>query len=176
MLRKKYKKFFAGAVMGAKYKAFEILLIAEQIERNGAAFYRKAAELFDEQKLRDLFFHLADWEVEHEKTFAEMKREVSEEMNEVRFFNADDYMSANPQVMAGLAAFAIRPDPAEELRGLEGREEILKNALKKEEDTIVFYRGLKGFTRGAAAKEKIKEIIKEEKKHIGILGQSLKGL
>ena len=162
--------------MGAKYNAFEVLSIAEKIERNGAVFYHKAAELFDEPKLRDLFFNLADWEVKHEEIFAEMKKEVTKEMNEVRFFDADDYMSANPQVMASLAAFAIRPDPAEELKGLEGREQILKNALKKEKDTVVFYRGLKNFTRGAAAKEKIKEIIEEEKRHIGILKQSLKGL
>lgn len=162
--------------MAAKYNAFEVLLIAEQVERNGAEFYRKAAGLFEEEKLRELFFNLAEWEDNHEKTFADMKKAITEDMTEALFFDPDDYMSANPQVMAGLAAFAIRPNPAAELRGIENREEILRNALQKEKDTIVFYRGLKNFARDGGAKKKIAEIIKEEKRHVRMLKQSLEWL
>ena len=162
--------------MEAKYNAFEILTIAEKVEHNGAVFYYKAAEMFDDVELRKLFVRLADWELIHEEVFAKMKVELGKEAYESEVFEPDNYMSANPQVMAGLAAFAIKPDPAEELTGLESREEILKNALQKEKDTIVFYRGLKGFCRDKAAKKQIGDIIEQEKRHISILQQSLEQL
>jgi rubrerythrin len=82
--------------MAAKYNAFEVLLIAEQVERNGAEFYRKAAGLFEKEKLRELFFDLAEWEDKHEKTFAEMKRQVKEGMTEVRFFDCCVCNQAKP--------------------------------------------------------------------------------
>ena len=110
--------------MGTKYKAYDILTIAEQVERNGAAFYRRAAEMFGDAELRVMLFRLADWEVKHEETFANMKRELADDLSDVRFFDPDNYMSANPQVMASLAAFAIRRDPASEISGSEDREEI----------------------------------------------------
>ena len=52
-----------GIIMDIEFNAFEAFEIAERIERNGAKFYSKAAELFDEAlyehgvdvgKLRDL--------------------------------------------------------------------------------------------------------------------------
>ena len=162
--------------MEAKYNAFEILTIAEKVERNGAVFYHKAAELFDDAELRKLFVRLADWELKHEEVFAKMKVELGQEAYESEVFELDNYMSANPQVMAGLAVFAVKPDPAEELTGQENKEEILKNALQKEKDTIVFYRGLKSFCRDKAAKKKVGGIIEQEERHIGILKQSLEQL
>ena len=36
--------------------------IAEKIERNGAKSYRRAAELFDDSRTRNMFLRLGDWE------------------------------------------------------------------------------------------------------------------
>ncbi len=41
--------------MGVEFNAFEAFEIAEKIERNGARFYRRAAELFDDPGLAKLF-------------------------------------------------------------------------------------------------------------------------
>ena len=73
--------------------------------------------------------------------------------------------------MAGLAVFGIRSNPADELSGRESETEILKSAIEKEKDSIVFYSGLKDFTPAEIAKEKIDEIIQEELRHIRILNK-----
>ena len=76
--------------------------------------------------------------------------------------------------MAGLAVFGIRSDPARELHGRQNRTDILRRAVEKEKDSVVFYHGLKEFVPAEADKRKIDDIIKEEMKHIVILDQSLK--
>ena len=56
----------------------EVLDIAQQIERNGVAFYEKAIELFDKPTPRVIFRTLAQRELEHEKIFGEMKQTLVE--------------------------------------------------------------------------------------------------
>jgi len=159
--------------MDIKFNAFEVFEIAEKIERNGAKFYRKAAELFDEPSIRETFLELANWERTHEEVFADMRKQLSEQSRELRTFEPENDMVISAQAMAGLAVFAINPDPSEELTGKEGKKEIFEKALRKEEDSIVYYVGLKDFVSDRAGKDKIDDIIREELRHIGILNQAL---
>jgi len=159
--------------MTVTFNAFEIFEIAEQIERNGTNFYIRAAELFDDSKTSELFLRLAEWERQHEEIFAQMRQQLSEQDQQESALEPDDLMP-NPRVMAGLAVFGIRTDPVKELNGRQSRTDILRRAVEKEKDSIVFYHGLKGFVSVEADKEKIDDIIKEEMKHIVILDQSLK--
>jgi rubrerythrin len=48
--------------MSITFNAFEIFEIAEQIERNGVKFYRKAAKGISDQDLRQTLLELADME------------------------------------------------------------------------------------------------------------------
>ena len=61
--------------MGMPFNADEVFEMAEQIERNGARFYRTAAEKFPE--VNPLLLELAAMEDKHEKTFAAMRSELS---------------------------------------------------------------------------------------------------
>lgn len=158
--------------MRAELNAFEVLQIAEQIERNAVRFYRKAAELFVEQSAHKMFLELADWEAKHEEVFAEMRKRLSEEMPEQQISISEDILY-KPKAMAGLAVFGIRPDPGNELSGMENITDILKTAIEKEKDSIVYYIGLKDFVSDRFDKDKIDDIIKEEMKHINILRESL---
>ena len=159
--------------MTVTLNAFEVFEIAEQIEQNGTNFYIRAAELFDDIKIREMFLRLAEWERQHEQTFAQMKEQLSEQDRQESYSNADDLLP-DPRVMAGLAVFGIRSDPTKELHGRQSRTDILRRAVEKEKDSIVFYHGLKEFVPAEADKEKIDDIIKEEMRHIVILDQSLK--
>lgn len=159
--------------MTVTFNAFEVFEIAEQIEQNGTNFYIRAAELFDDFKIREMFLRLAEWERQHEITFNRMKEQLSEKDRQESSSNADDLLP-DPRVMAGLAVFGIRSDPAKELHGRQSRTDILRRAVEKEKDSIVFYHGLKEFVPAEADKEKINDIIKEEMRHIVILDQSLK--
>lgn len=159
--------------MNVTFNAFEVFEIAEQIERNGINFYIRAAELFDDPNTSEMFLRLAEWEKEHERLFARMKQQLSEQSRQASTSEPDDLLP-DPRVMAGLAVFGIRADPAEELRGRQDKTDIIRRAVEKEKNSIVFYHGLKEFILAEAGKEKIDDIIKEEMRHIVILDQSLK--
>lgn len=159
--------------MGVTFNAFEIFEIAEKIERNGVKFYRRAAELFDDSRTHNMFLQLADWETTHEKVFADMRNELSAQGPELRTFQLENELLPDAQAMAGLAVFGIKPDPSDELTGEESITDILKSAIEKEKDSIVFYTGLKDFVPARAGKDKIDDIIREEMRHICILNQSL---
>jgi rubrerythrin len=156
-----------------QFSAFEILSIAEKMERNGAAFYHKAAGFFEDTKLRAVLHHLADWESRHEQFFADLKRRVEQKVGKVMTFYPDRYMSGDPRLLDGLAKEALNPDPSQELSGTESKIEILRKALKKEEDAISFFTGLEQWARDLAANDEIREIIEEEQRHVRILSESL---
>jgi rubrerythrin len=160
-------------MMGVTFNVFEVFEIAEQIERNGARFYGRAAKLFDEPGARKMFLEMAGWEGKHEAVFADMRKQLSEQGAEVRTFRPEDDLLPAAQAMAGLAVFGIRPDPAEELTGRQSRADILRTAIKNEEDSIVYYTGLKEFVAAQAGKDQIDDIIQEEMRHVRILTQSL---
>ena len=159
--------------MTATFNAQEVFEIAEQVERNGADFYIRAAELFDDPDICQMFLNLAKWEMEHEQTFARMKQELQEQSWPAGATETDDLLP-DPRVMAGLAVFGIRSDPAGELRGRQEKLDIIRRAVEKEKDSIVFYHGLKEFVPAGADREKIDDIIKEEMRHIVTLDQLLK--
>jgi rubrerythrin len=158
--------------MKVTFNAFEVFEIAEQIERNGTNFYIRAAELFDDPKTCQMFLNLAEWEKEHERTFARMKQQLSEQNRHANTPRPDNLLP-DPRVMAGMAVFGIRSDPAEELHGRQNETDIIRRAVEKEKDSIVFYHGLKEFVPAGPDKNKIDDIIKEEMRHIVILDQLL---
>jgi rubrerythrin len=158
--------------MNVTLNAFEAFEIAEKIERNGAQFYRKAASICDDSEIQELFLRLADWEIQHEKIFAKMKKQIIGSNAESMSFRPDETLP-DPRVMAGLAIFGIRSEPTEELNGKEERIDILRFAVEKEKDSIVFYNGLKDFLSHASDIEQIDRIIKEEMNHVRILHASL---
>lgn len=156
------------SVMVDTFDTAEIFKIAEQIERNGARFYRRAAEIFDDGDIRDIFRQLAEWETKHERAFARMRERLSDSGGSPG--NLDRGRTVNdPTAMAGLAVFGIRSNPWEELTGHESRTQVLRRAVDKEKDSIVFYEGLKGFAADCADRDRIDDIIREEMRHILIL-------
>jgi len=155
--------------METKFNVFEILQIAEKIEHNGAIFYLKTAELFDDPELRNIYYLLANWRARHEKILAQRRKRFSEKTGEFGTFDPDNYVLSNPDVMAGLAVFSHKPDLSGRPTGEEGREQIFKDAIRRAKEAIVFYNGLKDFARDPASKDTIDKIIKEESRHIRLL-------
>jgi rubrerythrin len=159
--------------MTVTFNAVEVFEIAGQIERNGAKFYRKAAAIFDDPEIGKMFLRLAEWETEHEKTFADMRKQVLGSHTASMSFRPQETLP-DPKVMAALAVFGIRAEPTEELNGKESRADILRRAVEKEKDSIVFYNGLKDFLFDATDQEQVDRIITEEMRHVRMLDESLK--
>ncbi|MBA7677012.1 hypothetical protein ES703_85260 [subsurface metagenome] len=159
--------------MSITFNAFEIFEMAEQIERNGVKFYRKAAQSVSDSQMRQILEELADMEAEHEETFADMRKQLSDKAWAARVFDPENEMALYLQAMASGHVFDLRQDPSEQLKGTESIEEILKLAIDAEKDSIVFYLGLKDFVPVKAGKDKVEAIIKEEMGHIAVLNRRL---
>jgi rubrerythrin len=159
--------------MDTELTAFEALEIAERIERNGAKFYRHAAGLSSGRRTQSLFVELAQWETQHVKVFEQMKLRYTDPrmLPDDTGKGGGDVMKAT--AMAGLAVFGIQPDPSTELSGRENRVDVLKLAIEKEKDSIVFYSGLKDFLTDRKDTKALEDIIAEEMKHVRVLRQSL---
>lgn len=154
------------------FDACGVLKIAEQVERNGEKFYRRAAKMFSDNSVSDTLRKLADWEVQHERTFVSMREQVCGSAQRPAPAEPGQ-IAIGPRAMAGLAVFGIGPDPRDELTGSEGRDEVLKRALEKEKASIAFYEGLRDSVADQLYMDKIDDIINEEVQHVAILNQLL---
>ena len=149
--------------MSYEFNADEILKMAEQIERNGARFYRKAAEVLQNKRVRRLLLDLATWEEGHEKVFVTMRANLTEQERQPTAFDPKSESTLYLRSMADGHVFDVRQDPTTLLTGKETVEEILRLAIGQEKDSIIFYLGLKEFTPKQQGKEKIEGVIKEER-------------
>jgi rubrerythrin len=159
--------------MSFQYNADEILQMAEQIERNGARFYRKAADVVKDEKIAKVLLDFAAWEEEHERIFASMRKNLTELERQPMVFDPEGETALYLRAMADGHVFDLKRDPAALLTGRETKEEIFRLALGREKDSIVFYLGVKAMIPQATGRERIDEIIKEEMSHIGFLNREI---
>jgi rubrerythrin len=160
--------------METKFNVFEILQIAEQVEHKGAKFYLKAAELFADPGIRDLYYRLATWKAKHERVWARMRKRFSEKTGEFGTFDPDNYVLSNPPVMAGLTWFGTKPDAGDYLTGKESKRHVLKDALRRANEELIFYQGLKDFARDPASTDAIDRIIREESREVHLLQEEIR--
>ena len=156
--------------------ADEIFEMAEQIERNGARFYQRAAQGFTDSRARQVLLDLAAMEDEHEKVFAAVRADLLQQEREPRV--PDPYGEAILYVrgMADGHVFDVKADPAKRLTGKETPEDILTTAIGLEKDSIAFYLGMKEFVPQRFGRDRLDGIIKEEMGHIAILSKDLRSL
>jgi rubrerythrin len=160
--------------MGIYFNADEIFEIAEQIERNGAKFYRYAAQRAEDAATRQRLVKLADWELSHEKTFAAMRAELSDQERQPTAYDPDNQAVMYLRAMADSRVFDVKADPTKLLTGKETLADILQIALGLEKDSIAFYLGMKEIIPERLGKDRIDSIIKEEMNHITLLIEELK--
>ncbi|HPS55938.1 MAG TPA: ferritin family protein [Sedimentisphaerales bacterium] len=162
--------------MNISFNADEIFEMAEEIERNGAKFYRKAAKNATDGETKKMLLGLAAMEDGHEKIFAAMREELSIEEKEPTVYDPDNQAAMYLQMMADSHGSEGKKSPVEEITGNEPIEEILMIALNSEKDSVVFYMNMKAFLKTKTGKDKVKAIIDEEVGHINSLNEKLKEL
>ena len=162
--------------MPITFNANEIFEMAEEMERNGARFYRKAAENTSDDQTKQMLLNMADMEDDHLKTFEEMRKELSGQEKGWTTFDPDNQSVLYLQSMADARGYEGKITPTKELTGSETPKEILETALNSEKESIVFYFGLKGLVPVKAGRDKVEAIIIEELSHITTLLNKLKSL
>jgi rubrerythrin len=156
--------------METKFNAFEI---AERVEQRGAKFYVQTAKLFREEALQNVYYKLAEGKIKQQKAWAQMRKEFSEKTGEFGTYDPDNYVLSHPEVMAGLSWFGTRAGRAKPLRGTEKKEEILRDAVNRENAVIAFYQGLKNFAQDPAGTQTVETIIAKENQCVRMLIQEI---
>jgi len=156
--------------MDYDFNADEILQMAVQIEKNGAAFYRECAGNVNDPEAVNLLKDLAAMEDEHEKTFAGIRSELSAQEKKSATFDP------NGEAVLYLKALADTRVFFEKTIDTSNMEEILKAAITAEKDSIVFYLGMKDLVPETLGTQRVDAIIKEEMSHIKLLSKELMAL
>ncbi|MDD5482349.1 MAG: ferritin family protein [Kiritimatiellae bacterium] len=158
--------------MAITFNADEILQIAERIERNGAAFYSLAAERL--KNFRDIFHQLARQEEEHLAVFSGMRANLSAAEREPTVYDPEQESALYLQALADREVFLPGQHPDELFSPDVSLADIIKIAVGKEKDSIVFYTGMKQVVPEKFGGEKMTLIIREEFRHITVLRGILK--
>lgn len=162
--------------MGITFNADEIFEMAEQIERNGAKFYREAAEKAADDAVKSMLLELAAMEDGHELTFANMRKELSEDEKGTTTYDPDNEVAQYLKTVADFHGTEGKVSPTENLTGSESMADILKIALQAEKNSIAFYVGIKDLVPSKTGKDKIQAIIIEEMAHVSTIGAKLHAL
>lgn len=139
-----------------------MLQIAEAIERRRAKFYVQEALLFKTGRQYDLCHKLANRSVKYAELWAQKSKQHANETGEFETFDPNDYVQSNPFVMAGLTWGGSLRDFDRKLTGRESEEQILKDAIRRSYELMIFYEGLKDFACDPATWTIIDIIISRE--------------
>jgi rubrerythrin len=162
--------------MTVNFTAFEIFEIAEQIERNGAKFYRGAATISADKSMQQFFTRLAEMEDKHEKIFADMRNSLQDETDDTKVFDPNNEMVYYLKAIAKSAGWEGKAASRVEFTGSETPIQIIKTAIQAEKASIDYYLGLKEFVSSQTGKNKVDGIIKEEMGHVVTLQKNLEQL
>jgi hypothetical protein len=186
----------------AWFDVFQVLQIAEEVERKAARFYLQAARRFADGECRDLCYSLAACRIRHRHAWVRLQRVYAEGTREGepggpvdtprrRFCvgkpqsafvgreiprippEGGDYVLSRPEVMAGLTCFAAFPVSPGGITGRETREQLLRDAIRRARDLMIFYEGLKGFAGSPDGRRAIDHVLREEGRCLGVLSRHL---
>lgn len=153
--------------MGYLFGVDEVFQIAVEIEKNGEAFYRRAAEGVQDKKVKSVLNRLASMEREHEGAFSSLKSQLTDAEKQETTFDPVGEAAAYLKALADTRVFFKKEID------MSSPEEVLKSAMIGEKDSIAFYLGIKEMIQGPTGKARMDEIIREEMQHLKLLGIEL---
>lgn len=159
--------------MAIEFSPYEILEIAEQIERNGVAFYAAAARAVSDPQAKEMLQSLSDWEVGHIDLFIDMRKNLSDDAKQPTVFDPYDEMGSYLKSAADNVVFISRTSPTEVIGSNPTLKSILEIALDREKDAVVFYSGIRDMVPTDSGRSKVDGVIREEVAHVGLIQRKL---
>jgi len=152
------------------FNEVEAAKIAQNMERNGLAFYQKAAEKATDPATRDVFLGLAEDEKEHLAHFEELEDTLQDQRRTGTGYADDPEISAYIDRLLMTQVFGDESDVARLAEQSESDYESLAVGMRAERDAITFYQEMLDFVDSKIAKDSFGHILKEERKHLQLLG------
>lgn len=161
--------------MSVTYNAEEVFRIAEQIERNGREFYQQAAGRF-KNDTRQKLLQLSLMEQGHEAYFRGLRQELFKPGPSASSFDPDGEVERYLAALASGHIFDPNRKVEDVLAAQQSLKDILRFAIEREKESVLFYLGLKKLVPTELGKSRVDEIIDEEMSHIILLTDELFGL
>lgn len=141
------------------FRITDIYNIAIQIEHNGEASYRQAAEKVRNRQISELLTWMADEERRHRQWFEELQAEadIAPEHAEL-----EEMGRSLLRDMVANQTFSLDQD---QLNRTETLSEMLTQSKSFEDDTILFYEFLRGLLDDEQTVRELNAIIDEERLH-----------
>jgi rubrerythrin len=146
-------------------KAFsqcEVVELGIQIEKNGVAFYNHLADAAKNPKAGEVYAYLAGEEKKHIEVFKSIFDSVCEYSPSEAY--PEEYFSYM-KTLAGEYVFTQKDKGVEVAKKAKNDIEAVDLGIKLEEDSIIFYEGMK---KVLAERDhgKIDELVKQEQDHL----------
>ncbi|MCU0848797.1 MAG: ferritin family protein [Spirochaetes bacterium] len=144
------------------YSMEDIINIAIGLEESGVNFYEKCSKLFKDPGKADVFRFMVREERDHSKTFGALKSKLK---------SFDPHLSLKyREFIAKMGAERVFPekeDVVKELSKIVTVVDAVDYAIKKEQETIIFYNEMKElYDNDAPELDVLNHVIREEEKHI----------
>jgi rubrerythrin len=162
--------------MGQLFNADEIFSMGVQIEKNGFAFYTKAAENTEDPDQKDLFIRLAEWEQKHIAIFEDLRVKLPVTVKENDVYDPDNMVHSYLKAVADNNVFVkgLSLDPESLIWTTPVK--VLGTALDFEKDSVVFFSSMKEITIDKSGALEVEKLIREELRHIGFLTGEIRKL
>ena len=160
--------------MADRFSLSEVMRMAEEIERNGAIFYKEGAKITDNQITKDIMTNLAEQEKMHESLFGQMRQQFCGK-NDLQIADPDGQVQAYIKSIASTHVFNVNKDVSELLMSVQSPESILQLAIGFEKDTIAFFSAMKNAVK-QEYRDKLDVLVQEEIGHIKLLQQAIDSL
>lgn len=152
--------------MGITFNADEVFEMGMDVEKNGEAYYNKAAELAADPKVKKVFEYLAGEEKTHWNIFKQLRDGLSGDMAAPTVIDSEGVNELYLDALVKSRLFSSEREAEQLAEKAKDAIEALNIALSFEKDTILFFSMMKSMTRADLGADKIDLLIAEEQKHI----------
>ena len=163
-----------GGIMSA-YSVNEIIEMAVSIEKNGYAFYHEATKRKDiDDKSREFIAFLRDQELNHEKTFLNLRDDADIQVLEL----SPDWEMVSAYLTSIVDGRLFHSEHSAIKLATEAKDlmEIVDNAITFEKDTLLYFHAINDIISNPKAKDALRRIINEEVSHVLKLNDFKKSL
>ena len=150
----------------------ELLDVAVNMERTGAAFYETMVNCAKSRKAKTAFKYLADQEKQHIKAYQSMLKDVADAPPPESYTEEyDEYL----KTLADSGVFSSERAACKLAENTSSDADGIDLGIRAEKDSILFYTELHDLVRRSDAKV-IDRIIEEERSHLKRLSELKAGL
>lgn len=147
--------------MGTDFKASEIFEIAIQVEKHGEKFYRHAATICDDEKIKEMFEFLANEEVKHRKTIDGMLSKIE------HYEPPEKYPGEYCEYLTAYAENQVFSDKEfdEKMKEIDTVADAIEFAIEKEIQSILYYLEMRNLVPEGPQRKEIDRLVEEERRH-----------